>query len=315
MAPNYLATCAFICFFCLSGQLLFLLLIVGKQRIQRVWWLVAALFAAEFLLSYFFPPVLSVVGGGTGIMVVIWVILTLIVSVCSGCQSAWGSFCVGVQPAAVKTVSTRDTEKLKKLIEKKKIPVNDVYAFRQNDGKKISKTLLQMAAEVGFVPTAQLLVENGAELENTGAEGLTPLWWACFCNRLGMIKYLLQAGAKAQHTGVGNVLVAASANEHAAEAIRLLVQAGANVNEPDQDGNTALMHASARFRLANVRTLLELQADVNQANPEGKTALAFACQNQENWLNSCRAENRMDLYDPDSLAEATITLLKEHGAK
>ena len=104
MNPNYLATCAFICFFCLSGQLLFLLLIVGKQRIQRVWWLVAALFAAEFLLSYFFPPVLSVVGAGTGIMVAIWVILSIIVAVCSGswhdrlrymeeCPSAAGQTC------------------------------------------------------------------------------------------------------------------------------------------------------------------------------------------------------------------------------
>jgi ankyrin repeat protein len=55
-----------------------------------------------------------------------------------------------------------------------------------------------------------------------------------------------------------------------------LITAGANVDVVDEDSTTALMAASARGNLAAVKELLNAGAKINEQNNDGHTALMFA---------------------------------------
>ena len=64
-----------------------------------------------------------------------------------------------------------------------------------------------------------------------------------------------------------------------AEALRALVGQGADVNEADADGTTALVWASHMDSVETARVLLDAGANVNAANDLGATALWAASQN------------------------------------
>lgn len=83
------------------------------------------------------------------------------------------------------------------------------------------------------------------------------------------IESLVHRGASTDRT---HALHIAAANEfYGPPIIRALVRLGANVNCPDQDGETPLHLAASFHRLPAVETLVELGADLGLRNAEGKT--------------------------------------------
>lgn len=66
----------------------------------------------------------------------------------------------------------------------------------------------------------------------------------------------------------------ASLGDHV--GIRLLVEAGANVNAVDKDGNTPMHEAVLRRHVSAVKALLESGADLGRKNDVGQTSLDIA---------------------------------------
>ena len=62
-----------------------------------------------------------------------------------------------------------------------------------------------------------------------------------------------------------------------AEKVRELLASGADFDETDGDGNTALMEACSPNHAPVVRLLIEAGADLEKANNAGRTALKLAC--------------------------------------
>jgi ankyrin repeat protein len=61
-----------------------------------------------------------------------------------------------------------------------------------------------------------------------------------------------------------------------AEIASLLIASGANVNFPDGDQSSPLMHAAENGHLSIVEMLLKAGADLNETNKWGETALFLA---------------------------------------
>jgi len=84
--------------------------------------------------------------------------------------------------------------------------------------------------------------------------------------------------------------------------LRTLVQAGANVDEPDSDGRTALQHAATAGSVDVASVLLAAGADVHAADRGGWSALYFAAQGHNLGVASVLLE-----------AGARVDAVDEHG--
>jgi len=60
------------------------------------------------------------------------------------------------------------------------------------------------------------------------------------------------------------------------EAVKMLIDFQATVDQPDTEGNTALAHAATRGHLAIARTLLVAKAQIDRENRQGESPLILA---------------------------------------
>jgi ankyrin repeat protein len=113
------------------------------------------------------------------------------------------------------------------------------------------------------VDIAEILLDNGAEINTQTTGGWSPLMLACgppirekeecqydleeqFSNKIAIVKLFLDRGADINHLGENHqtaIMVAAS-EDGSAELIKLLVSRGADINVQNRDGYSAIMTAS-----------------------------------------------------------------------
>ena len=121
----------------------------------------------------------------------------------------------------------------------------------------------------------QSLLARGVEVDGRGAGGKTALSWAAIRGDLEMTEALLEAGADvnlADDDGNTPLILAASAGP---ELVRKLIGAGSEVNRANRQGETALTLA-ARRDVASVRVLLDAGANVSAQDARGLDALTVA---------------------------------------
>jgi ankyrin repeat protein len=121
------------------------------------------------------------------------------------------------------------------------------------------------------------LIESGADVKATYADGSTALHWASYWDNLQIAERLLDAGAPAGATNElgATPLWAAALNGNAA-MVRLLIEAGADPNTALLSGETPLMIAARSGGTEAVRILLEHGADANVKGTRDQTALMWA---------------------------------------
>jgi ankyrin repeat protein len=121
--------------------------------------------------------------------------------------------------------------------------------------KDIAKLLIQAEADVNY--------------EDQG-----PLHWAvCFGEQTEIIKILLDKGINLKERN-GSLIIAAS-NGYIA-TVKLLLEAGAEINAQNRIGKTALMEAASAGNLETVKMLLQAEADISLVDENKKTALFYA---------------------------------------
>jgi ankyrin repeat protein len=125
-------------------------------------------------------------------------------------------------------------------------------------------TALHWAAYHGDASLASLLLDAGADVAAANRNGSTPMWLAASRGDAAVIKALLDKGADAdEELPLGRrplMLAARSGNE---EAVRALLAKGADPNAKESArGTTALMQAADQGHADVVKLLIEQGADV-----------------------------------------------------
>ena len=174
-------------------------------------------------------------------------------------------------------------------------------------------TPLFVAAEQGQTACIQTLLDAGADIDHSNADGHTALYLAVYCGQLEAVEWLLARGAKVQgwrssksdplciaacngHMACVKALLAAGApiitgkkygfsalnsaaqNGHV-EILEYLLQKGVSVNaEGSSFGGTPLWAAAGHGRLACMQLLLDAGADIDRSDVDGQTALYRAAQ-------------------------------------
>jgi len=141
-------------------------------------------------------------------------------------------------------------------------------------------TALMWAAEHGYVEAVKLLLDKGANIEAKDQYGNTALVEAVEENKEEVVKLLLSKGADVSSLKYALIGRAGGCNSLVAirPLVKVLLMAGANLNTKASDGQTALMNSltNADCNMDAVRFLIDSGADVNAFNRMGGTALMYA---------------------------------------
>lgn len=122
------------------------------------------------------------------------------------------------------------------------------------------------------------LIDAGADVNATQAEGTSPLHWAVYRKDAALVDRLLEMGADPSVANqFGSSPLAEAVKTADAGLVARLLAAGADPDTPNHDGQTALMLAARTGSLDVAGRLLAHDADVNAVEGwRGQTALMWA---------------------------------------
>jgi ankyrin repeat protein len=138
---------------------------------------------------------------------------------------------------------------------------------------------LFIAADKGDTLSALKLLSQGADINATNYEGVTPLMFAAQSGHANMVTMLMQHGADAGIKPFNGytALIAAIRNSQP-EAAENLLRNGAAINQADNNKVTPLMHAIAVDSFYIPDMLLYYGAAIDLKNSQGTDALMIASQ-------------------------------------
>jgi hypothetical protein len=160
--------------------------------------------------------------------------------------------------------------------------------------------LLHLAARHGRVEIMGLLIEAGADPAAMDKRGRTPLMSAVQSRVPDAMRYLLENGAdvNARDQLEGTALVRAGGSFGNLESVQVLLSVGADVNVQDKNGMTPLMWAARWGDAPRVQALVKAGADVGARDSKGRTALDWARTRGD------QAEKTIEVLQPLTESEA-----------
>ena len=144
---------------------------------------------------------------------------------------------------------------------------------------KYSDAAVVQAAMDGKKTVIQQAIKDGNAATAVNFEGFSPLHSAAFGGQLDIVEMLVEAGMSLDQPSEGKAMTAlhtAAYNGHTS-VVQYLLDHGVPVDQRDGEGKSALIHASSGPFPETVKVLLDAGADVNLADQtEGFTALMTA---------------------------------------
>lgn len=138
-------------------------------------------------------------------------------------------------------------------------------------------TLLILAAREGHAATVSALLRYRPRVSHRNLAGDSALMLAALRGHGDVVDVLLDAGAELDHDGWTPLMYAAF--EGRLGILERLLAHGADVNAVAPNGSTALMFAARNGHLEVVRRLLDTDIDLDQQNDRGFTAETWAASN------------------------------------
>lgn len=179
-------------------------------------------------------------------------------------------------------LSNMSTHKEKTPLETVKKLLKDVTPAEINDLNLINAREPILSSAIDYTKNPQIiqyLIEKGAGVNFPHNLNYAPLYTALINGSLEIAELLVKAGADVNETDdLGRTaLFLAAENCNSGKIIRYLVKRGANVNARTDSGSTPLMSAAYAENPESINTLIECGADVTAKDNYGMNALINTC--------------------------------------
>lgn len=175
---------------------------------------------------------------------------------------------------------------------------------------------LRAAARYGHKMTCLLLLQRGAELEDTDpSSNCTALWFASDAGHETVVQLFLESGADIEagsDQGTGTAVYAAASNRHLG-VVRLLLEQGANVNAETPYKKTALRGAAMNGDLSMINLLLENKADIETRDMEGQTPLIRAAVGGKDAAVMLLLDRGANIEAKDNKGQSGLSWAARHG--
>lgn len=159
--------------------------------------------------------------------------------------------------------------------------------------------------------TVEILVMNKADINAVNKYGWSPLFFAAENSNSDVAAFLVDNGADINLTADEGVTPLILAND--AEAVKILANTE-NINKPNDYGVTPLISFSRRgISLEAVKILLEKGADINFVNKDGYTALSESIENYNFEIALLLLENNADPNAGSKKAKELAEISREFG--
>jgi ankyrin repeat protein len=184
---------------------------------------------------------------------------------------------------------------------------------------QLQTTALMLAAASGHAPVVRALLDHEAGVRARTRTGPTPAPRlpcvdrpGCGSHGVGIIRGgLPERGKRDPIPGAMTPLMYAAREGHI-ESARLLLDAGANINEVDQNDIGPLLMAISNNRIDMARFLVERGANIHAADWYGRTPLVAAIEMRNVDLHYVTFEHMVTAEDRKAILDF-ITLLLERG--
>ena len=154
---------------------------------------------------------------------------------------------------------------------------NDIAALLLERGVELDLFAACMAGARDRV--VELIAREPDVIKSYSHDGWTPLHLACFFAQPGLVETLIAQGADVKarsRNGMHNTPLHAAAAGRNRDAVRVLLEHGAEVNAPQEGGWTALHAAAQNGDAEMVRLLIAAGADVKMRAANQQNALDLA---------------------------------------
>ena len=194
-----------------------------------------------------------------------------------------------------------------------------VFAADKNVSK-VSKDFYKAVGD-GNIEQAKKYLSEGADINaNAGGFGWTALMKIVFGKQkqgqIEMLKFLLdnKANVNTKNDFQQTALHIAVASDTRLEEIKLLVNAGSEINAVTETGATPLINAAFWDNASAVEYLISKKANINIKNKAGDTALMTACQDKKGTaVADLLIKAGADLNIKNSKGETALSLAKKKG--
>jgi len=155
--------------------------------------------------------------------------------------------------------------------------ISPIRHLNVNKMNRNGRTSLHYAVTTRLKTMAQLLLENGANIEAKDNHGHTVLAMAILLENMAMVQFLLENGANIEaNDNLGHTVLALATRRGNMAIVQFLLEKGANMEAKNIKGNTVLAIAVLRKDKAMVQVLLEKGANVDTKDKTGTTPIIHA---------------------------------------
>lgn len=152
------------------------------------------------------------------------------------------------------------------------------------DGLEVKGKPLYNAAKSGNTDVVEYLIKKGASVNSIpkysdGSGGESALMAASYNGQFEAVKLLIENGADVNYSDENvdkDTAIIWDAGQGSRHIVEYLVQKGAKIDYQNEKGQTALMRAASQGQLDNVKVLIKYNADTSIKDKEGHTALGLA---------------------------------------